>query len=174
MFGSSGSVIPIFKEQIKNGGPVTVTHKDVTRYFMTIPEAAQLIIQVGSLSNKRKIYVLDMGKPISILNIAKRMINLSGLSVKDKQNKNGDIEILFTGLRKGEKMHEELMHKGEFKKTIHPMIKELAEENSSCLIKYKEYKKYMSELKKETDPIKITNIINSLVPDFTHNKKNDK
>jgi len=170
VIGSSGSVIPIFKEQIKNGGPVTVTHKEVTRYFMTIPEAAQLIIQVASLSERGKTYILDMGKPINIYNIAKRMIKLSGLSIKDEQNKNGDIEISFTGLRKGEKMHEELVYKGEFKNTKHPMIKQLDESNSYS-VDPEQHETYLVELKKTIDFIKINKIIKLLVPDFTHNKK---
>ena len=173
VIGSSGSVIPIFKEQIKNGGPVTVTHKEVTRYFMTIPEAAQLIIQVGSLSERKKIYVLDMGKPINILSIAKRMINLSGLSIKDEKNKNGDIEISFIGLRKGEKMHEELMYKGEVLNTSHPMIK-LLEEETSIIKDINQYNTHLIQLKNATDIKKIIQIIKHLVPDFVHNKKQDK
>lgn len=170
VIGSSGSVIPIFKEQIKVGGPVTVTHEEVTRYFMTIPEAAQLIIQVGSLSKKGKIYILDMGKPINIYSIAKRMINLSGLSIRNENNKNGDIEITFTGLKKGEKLHEELIYKGEFKNTIHPMIKEL-DEDASFDIDDKQYNAYLVELENTIDHDYLIDVIKVLVPDFQHNKK---
>ena len=119
---SSGSVVPLFKKQIQNGGPVTVTHKDVIRYFMTIPEAAELVIQASVIAEGGDILILDMGEPIKILDLAKQMINLSGLRVKDTKNKNGDIEIIFTGLREGEKLFEELLIEGKSQMTIHPRI----------------------------------------------------
>ena len=100
VINSSGSVIPLFREQISAGGPVTVTHKDVTRYFMSIPEAASLVLRSCFLSKGGEVFVLDMGKPVNILSIARKMINLSGL--REKNNGNGDIEIKFIGLRKGE------------------------------------------------------------------------
>ena len=106
---SSGSVIPLFKEQIRSGGPVTVTHPEVTRYFMTIPEAAELVIQASGLASGGDVFVLDMGKPVKILELAERMIQLSGLSVKDLNEPDGDIEIEITGLRDGEKLYEELL-----------------------------------------------------------------
>jgi FlaA1/EpsC-like NDP-sugar epimerase len=126
---SSGSVIPFFREQIKKGGPVTVTHRNVTRYFMTISEAASLVIQAGSLSglqvnpsNKSLIYILSMGKRVKIYEIAKRMIQLSGLELYDKKTGEGTIKIEFTGLRPGEKLHEELLSGFPFQKTPHPKI----------------------------------------------------
>lgn len=109
VLGSSGSVIPLFKEQIEKGGPITLTHKDVTRYFMTIPEAARLVLLAGSLAEGGDVFVLDMGKPIKIIDLAKQMIELSGLQVLDEANPDGDIAIDITGLRPGEKLYEELL-----------------------------------------------------------------
>ena len=109
VLGSSGSVIPLFREQIASGGPVTVTHPEITRYFMTIPEASQLVIQAGSMGQGGDVFVLDMGNPIKILDLAKRMIKLSGYSVQSDKNPQGDIEIQFSGLRPGEKLYEELL-----------------------------------------------------------------
>ena len=106
---SSGSVVPLFREQISEGGPVTVTHPDVIRYFMTIPEAAQLVIQAGSMGSGGDVFVLDMGKPVRIADLAKRMIQLAGYTVRDEKNPDGDIEIRFTGLRPAEKLFEELL-----------------------------------------------------------------
>ncbi|TIM16068.1 MAG: polysaccharide biosynthesis protein [Mesorhizobium sp.] len=122
VMGSSGSVIPLFQKQIAAGGPVTVTHPDVIRYFMTIPEAAQLVIQAGSLGQGGDVFLLDMGAPVSILDLAKRMIRLSGLEVKDRENPTGDIEIIFSGLRPGEKLFEELLVDGNSTPTKHPKI----------------------------------------------------
>jgi UDP-N-acetylglucosamine 4,6-dehydratase len=119
---SSGSVIPLFKKQIKNGGPITVTDPEIVRYFMTIPEAAQLVIQAGAMSKGGDLFLLDMGKPVKILDLAVKMIHLTGLSVKDINNPNGDIEILFTGLRPGEKLYEELLIGNSVLKTEHQLI----------------------------------------------------
>jgi len=119
---SSGSVIPKFKKQIKEGGPVTLTHKDVTRYFMTIPEAAQLVIQAGAMGKKSEVFILDMGESVKIKNLIYKMINLSGFTVKDDQNPFGDIEIKITGLRPGEKLYEELLIGDNPKKTVHSKI----------------------------------------------------
>lgn len=109
VLGSSGSVVPLFREQIRNGGPITLTHPDITRYFMTIPEAAQLVIQAGAMAQGGDVFVLDMGEPVRIIDLAQRMIELSGLQVKSTQNPTGDIEIQITGLRPGEKLYEELL-----------------------------------------------------------------
>ena len=109
VLGSSGSVVPLFLEQIENGGPVTVTHPDATRYFMTIPEAAALVLQAGSMSKGGDLFLLDMGQPVKILDLAKRMIRLKGYTVNDESNPDGDVEIRFTGLKAGEKLHEELL-----------------------------------------------------------------
>ena len=119
---SSGSVVPKFKEQISNGGPLTLTHPEVTRYFMTIPEAAQLVIQASALATGGEVFLLNMGNPIKIYDLAKRMIELSGLTISDQQNPNGDIEILVTGLRPGEKLYEELLIGDDPQETSHPKI----------------------------------------------------
>jgi FlaA1/EpsC-like NDP-sugar epimerase len=119
---SSGSVVPLFREQIREGGPVTVTHPDVIRYFMTIPEAAQLVIQAGSMGSGGDVFVLDMGSPVRIADLAKRMIQLAGYSVRDDKNPDGDIEIRFTGLRPAEKLFEELLIGKNVTGTEHPRI----------------------------------------------------
>ena len=128
---TSGSVVPLFREQIMAGGPVTVTDSRVIRYFMTIQEATELVIQAGSLSKGGEVFLLDMGEPISILNLAKEMIRLSGNEIKDKSNPNGDIEIVFTGLRDGEKLYEELLIGDDVSKTIHEHIMSANEEKLS-------------------------------------------
>jgi len=122
VLGSSGSVIPLFRQQIASGGPVTVTHPNITRYFMTIPEAASLVIQAGAMSEGGEVFVLDMGEPVKIAQLAEKMIHLSGLSVRDNSHPEGDIAIEFTGLRHGEKLYEELLIGDNPSKTSHPMI----------------------------------------------------
>ena len=122
VLASSGSVVPLFNEQINAGGPVTVTHPEVIRYFMTIPEAAQLVIQAGSMSDGGDVFVLDMGKPVRIGDLARRMIHLAGLTVRDEKNPEGDIEISYTGLRPAEKLYEELLIGNNVTGTEHPMI----------------------------------------------------
>lgn len=122
VLGSSGSVIPLFHRQIKSGGPVTVTHPNITRYFMTIPEAAQLVIQAGSMGLGGDVFVLDMGEPVKIVELAEKMVHLSGLSICSEQNPHGDIEIEFTGLRPGEKLYEELLIGDNVVPTRHAMI----------------------------------------------------
>jgi len=128
---SSGSVIPLFRDQIKNGGPVTVTHPEVTRYFMTIPEAAQLVLQAGALGEGGDVFVLEMGDPIKIDDLARSMIHLSGLEVCDDDNPEGDIEIKYSGLRPGEKLYEELLIGNNVTGTEHPKIMRAAEEKLS-------------------------------------------
>lgn len=122
VLGSSGSVVPRFQQQIKDGGPVTLTHRDVTRYFMTIPEAAQLVIQAGALSKGGEVFVLDMGQPVRIIDLARSMIHLSGMSIRDETNPDGDIEIQEVGLRMGEKLYEELLIGDNPEPTIHERI----------------------------------------------------
>ncbi len=122
VLGSSGSVIPLFHKQIKSGGPLTVTHPKITRYFMTIPEAAQLVIQAGSMGQGGDVFVLDMGEPVRITELAEKMVHLSGLSIRSENNPQGDIAIEFTGLRPGEKLYEELLIGDNVAATSHPMI----------------------------------------------------
>ncbi|MDR7119326.1 nucleoside-diphosphate sugar epimerase/dehydratase [Rheinheimera soli] len=123
VLGSSGSVVPLFRKQIKKGGPITLTHEDITRYFMTIPEAAQLVIQAGAMGEGGDVFVLDMGAPVKIYDLARKMVHLTGLEIKNKNNPQGDIEIKVTGLRPGEKLYEELLIGEDEKPTRHPRIK---------------------------------------------------
>lgn len=129
VLGSSGSVVPLFNKQIEKGGPITITHPEITRYFMTSKEAAQLVIQSSTLSKGGEIFLLNMGNPIKILDLATQMIKLKGLKVKEKGTNNGDIEIKFTGLRPGEKLYEELLCDGISLPTIHPLIFQSKEED---------------------------------------------
>lgn len=122
VLGSSGSVVPLFRKQIQAGGPITITHPDIIRYFMTIPEAALLVIQAGALARGGEVFLLDMGEPVKIIDLAKRMVHLSGYNIKDEHNPDGNIELKFTGLRPGEKLYEELLIDSEADKTAHPKI----------------------------------------------------
>ena len=142
VLGSSGSAIPLFQKQIREGGPVTVTNPDVTRYFMSIPEAAELVIQAGAMGEGGDVFVLDMGEPVKIIELAKRLINLSGYEVKDGNNPNGDIEIIFTGLRPGEKLYEELLIGDNISKTDHKQILRAEEE----FITKEEIERFIDEL----------------------------
>ncbi|EHP40134.1 polysaccharide biosynthesis protein CapD [Cupriavidus basilensis OR16] len=128
VLGSSGSVVPLFRKQLREGGPVTVTHEDVTRYFMTIPEAAQLVLQAGAMAHGGDVFVLDMGSPVKIMDLARRMVKLSGLTVRDDDNPNGDIEIKVTGLRPGEKLYEELLIGDNPESTAHERIMKARED----------------------------------------------
>jgi FlaA1/EpsC-like NDP-sugar epimerase len=165
VLNSSGSVIPLFKKQIKEGGPVTVTDKSITRYFMTISEAVELVIQAGAMGKSGDVFVLDMGKPISIDVMAKKMIRLSGLEVKDESHPDGDIEIKYTGLRPGEKLYEELLIGGSNKSTDNPLIMH-ANENR---VSWDEIKPILDDLKEEInncDNEKIRKLLIKLVPEF--------
>lgn len=128
VLGSSGSVVPKFRQQIRDGGPITLTHPDITRYFMTIPEASQLVIQAGAMAKGGDVFVLDMCQSVKIMDLARRMIELSGLTVKDEQNPDGDIEIEISGLRPGEKLYEELLIGDNPKPTTHARIMKANEE----------------------------------------------
>lgn len=129
VLGSSGSVVPLFRGQLAHGGPLTVTHPEVTRYFMTIPEAAQLVLQAGAMASGGEVFVLDMGDPVRILDLARRMVELSGMTVRDDANPEGDIEIAVTGLRPGEKLYEELLIGDNPTRTAHPRIMKAHEEH---------------------------------------------
>ncbi len=122
VLGSSGSVVPKFRQQLRDGGPITLTHPEITRYFMTIPEAAQLVIQAGAMARGGDVFVLDMGEPVKIMDLARRMVELSGLTVRDDLEPDGDIEIQITGLRPGEKLYEELLIGDNPEPTSHPRI----------------------------------------------------
>ena len=122
VLGSSGSVVPLFRRQIAAGGPITLTHPEIIRYFMTIPEAAQLVLQAATLAEGGDVFLLDMGEPVRIKDLAEQMVRLSGLMLRDTQNQNGDIEIVCTGLRPGEKLYEELLIEAESQTTKHPLI----------------------------------------------------
>lgn len=150
VLGSSGSVVPLFRQQIKQGGPVTVTHPDIIRYFMTIPEAAELVIQAGSMGKGGDVFVLDMGEPVKIVDLARRMIHLSGLEIKDEKHPNGDIEIQYTGLRPGEKLFEELLIGDNVSGTEHARIMR-AEEHS---LSWAETESLIVELKRACDSYK--------------------
>lgn len=165
VLGSSGSVVPRFQRQIRDGGPVTLTHRDVTRYFMTIPEAAQLVIQAGAMAEGGEVYVLDMGDPIRIYDLARTMINLSGLMVRDAANPDGDIAIHEIGLRRGEKLYEELLIGSSPQKTIHPRIMRAHEAFLHWEILSRELELIDVALK-EGDRTDALGLLSKLVPEF--------
>jgi FlaA1/EpsC-like NDP-sugar epimerase len=181
VLASSGSVIPKFKKQIMNGGPVTLTHNDVTRYFMTVPEAAQLVIQAGALGKNAEVFVLDMGESIKIRDMIIKMINLSGQKLKDKNNLDGDIEIKVVGLRPGEKLYEELLIGDKPEKTIHSKISKIQEPS----ISFDQFDRNINELithLDNQDPKQVKNILdrvirfynsNSELVDYIYNEQKD-
>lgn len=165
VLGSSGSVIPLFREQIKRGGPVTVTHPNITRYFMTIPEAAQLVIQAGSMGVGGDVFVLDMGKPVRIAELAEKMISLTGLSIRSEKNPTGDIAIEFTGLRPGEKLYEELLIGDNVSETIHPMIMRANE----TMLLWSSFKELLAQLYKameQEDCVEIRKLLREYVDGY--------
>ncbi len=167
VLGSSGSVVPLFRQQIESGGPVTVTHRDVKRYFMTIPEAVQLVIQAGAMAKGGDVFVLDMGDAVSIFDLAKHMIRLSGLEVCDAQNPDGDIEIIFSGLRSGEKLFEELLIGNDVSGTEHPKIMRAVEEMLPMSELEAQLNNIQSLMKTTADVVKIRGLIAGLVSGYS-------
>jgi FlaA1/EpsC-like NDP-sugar epimerase len=170
VLGSSGSVVPLFRKQIKNGGPLTITDPKMIRYFMTIPEAVELVIQAGSMGHGGDVFVLDMGDPVLILDLAKKMIHLSGLDVKTDSNPNGDIEIVFTGLRPGEKLYEELLIDGNTSKTDNSMIMRAEEK----MLTWDELRDILNNLEKATTdsrPDMIRKLLLKAIPEFKPQSK---
>jgi len=162
---SSGSVVPLFKEQIKGGGPITVTDAEMVRYFMSIPEAVELVIQAGAMGQGGDMFVLDMGEPVRIVDLASKMIRLSGLKIKDKLHPDGDIEIQFTGLRPGEKLYEELLIGDNVSKTDNPMIRRAKEE----MLPWDDLKLIIDELEQAIDSydqVKLRQLLIKAVPGF--------
>ncbi len=170
VLGSSGSALPLFQSQIKEGGPVTVTDPEVTRYFMSIPEAAELVIQAGAMGEGGDVFILDMGKSMKIVDLAKRLINLSGLEVKDENHANGDIEIIFTGLRPGEKLYEELLIGDNVSKTEHQQILRAQEE----FVEKEEIEKLVGELKeaeRNNDVLTLKHIFKRVIHGYESEEK---
>lgn len=167
VLGSSGSVVPLFRKQISKGGPITVTHPKITRYFMTIPEAAQLVIQAGAMANGGEVFLLDMGQSVKIIDLARRMIHLSGLKERTEKQPDGDITIEFTGLRPGEKLYEELLIKDKPESTAHPRIY-LAHEDS---VSWSDYQKILDNIAtacNRRDVKRIHVLLNTYVSGFKH------
>ncbi|WP_165853491.1 polysaccharide biosynthesis protein [Aurantiacibacter aquimixticola] len=169
VLGSSGSVVPLFDKQIRAGGPITVTHQDVTRYFMTIPEAANLVIQAGGMAKGGEVFVLDMGKPVRIADLARTMIQLSGLTVRSEKNPDGDIEIREVGLRPGEKLYEELLIGNAPSKTRHSRIMMASEH----FLAWDEMRPLLEDLKICRDPAEAFVMLQTLVPEFEHCRDNE-
>jgi FlaA1/EpsC-like NDP-sugar epimerase len=165
VLGSSGSAIPLFQKQIKDGGPVTVTDPEVVRYFMSIPEAAELVIQAGAMGLGGDVFVLDMGEPVKILDLVKRLISLSGMEHKDKDHPGGDIEIIFTGLRPGEKLYEELLIGNNVSATLHKQIFR-AEEEFKTNKELEEFMLQLKEAEKNNDVIALKKILKEAIQEF--------
>ena len=166
VIGSSGSAVPLFQKQIKEGGPVTVTHPEVIRYFMSIPEAAELVIQAGAMGEGGDVFVLDMGEPVNIFELAKRLIKLSGMEVIDENNPNGDIEIEFTGLRPGEKLYEELLIGDNVSTTEHTRILKAKED----YLPKEELDRFIVNIEgiaNSGDTLKLKSILKDAVAGFT-------
>lgn len=170
VLGSSGSVVPLFRGQIEAGGPITLTHKDVTRYFMTIPEAANLVIQAGGLAKGGEVFVLDMGKPMRIYDLARSMIELSGLTVRDDSEPDGDIAIREIGLRPGEKLYEELLIGERPKATKHPRIMMAHEKH----LEWSKLQTLLGQLSTCEKPDQAIDLLATIVPEFEHMRDNDQ
>ena len=162
---SSGSVIPLFKKQIKEGGPITVTHSDIVRYFMMIPEAVELVIQAGAMAEGGEVFVLNMGDPVRIYDLAVKMIKLSGLELLDENNPKGDIEIQYTGLRPGEKLYEELLIDGKFSETENKLIMRAEEK----MMPWDKLEPILAEINKNgtyMNTKELLKLIKMIVPEF--------
>lgn len=166
VLGSSGSVVPLFTRQIRQGGPITITHPDITRYFMTIPEAVHLVLQAGAMASGGEVFVLDMGEPVRIYDMARNMVQLSGLTVRDKTHPDGDIEIKIVGLRPGEKLYEELLIGGDPVPTAHPRIMK-ATEHSLPWPLVEEKVASLHKMIEQGDVIGAREMLCSLVAEFT-------
>ena len=165
VLGSSGSVIPLFRRQIAAGGPITVTHPEVTRYFMTIPEAAQLVLQAGAMAEGGDVFVLDMGTPVRILEIARRMVTLSGLSVRDQSHPDADIDLVFTGLRPGEKLYEELLIGEKAKPTENHRILRAREEHLCWRVLQPQLEGLAAAMQNHRT-LEIKSLLRRLTPDY--------
>jgi UDP-N-acetylglucosamine 4,6-dehydratase len=159
---SSGSVVQRFRKQISAGGPVTVTHRDITRFFMSIPEATQLVLQASAMAMKGEVFVLDMGEPVKIADLARNMINLSGMTVRDEQNPAGDIEVRYVGLRPGEKLYEELFVGEETLETTHPRIK-MAKERSLPLDELERHLDLLAAAVHAADSVHVRSKLSELI-----------
>ena len=167
VLGSSGSVVPIFEQQIAQGGPLTVTHREVTRYFMTISEAVQLVLQAGALGEGGEVFVLDMGEPVRIVDLARNMIRLSGRTIRESSNPHGDIEIVFTGLRPGEKMFEELVIGSHLVPTSHPAILR-AREGFDSWRRVEQLLQSMEAVVSQHDPKAVRSLLAQRVVGYVH------
>ena len=165
VLGSSGSVVPLFRQQISQGGPVTVTHPEITRYFMTIAEASQLVIQAGSMAEGGEVFVLDMGEPVKVLDLARRMIALSGLKIRTPDEPDGDIEVVFVGLRPGEKLYEELLIGNDPVATGHPRVM-MANERKHSLEVYEAGLAKMREALQRQDAMAARRVLGELVDEY--------
>jgi FlaA1/EpsC-like NDP-sugar epimerase len=169
VLGSSGSVVPLFRRQICAGGPITLTHPEITRYFMTIPEAAQLVIQASAMAAGGDVFLLDMGEPVKIIDLARRMIELSGMTVRDSNNPDGDIAVEISGLRPGEKLYEELLIGNNPLPTRHPRV---MKGNEEC----PDWPDFSSQLKdldaclEETDNSTMKTLLERLVAGYRSNR----
>ncbi|WP_413744869.1 polysaccharide biosynthesis protein [Synechococcus sp. MIT S9451] len=168
VLGSSGSVVPLFRRQIASGGPITLTHPEIIRYFMTIPEAAQLVLQTPPMAQGGDVFLLDMGQPVRIKDLAEQMIKLSGLTLRDSRNPNGDIEIICTGIRPGEKLYEELLIDAKSEPTCHPLIFRAKERSISPQLLWQKLDSLYSSLS-DYDVSKSLQILSELVPEWTPN-----
>jgi FlaA1/EpsC-like NDP-sugar epimerase len=165
VLGSSGSVVPLFRKQIEDGGPITLTHADVTRYFMTIPEAAQLVLQAGAMGEGGEVFLLDMGRPVRILELARRLIELSGRTVCDEASPDGEIEIKVTGLRPGEKLYEELLIGDNSLPTAHPRIMKAKE----GFLEWNQLRPWLGELARavrSNDVTRVRQVLSHLVSGY--------